>query len=129
MSAITPLGYRKTHIFDLPRELMLEIIKRLASIDYDSIPGLSRTCHYMRDCCQEFVKHNPRHKFKNPFYLDDGSSCSDDDYWDDLTDSFYDEDELEDLFDDVDRLSMGSNYDDRLDDNPNGPNRDYDYCY
>lgn len=116
---------KNKHIFDLPEDVIGEIVLRLADINYDSIYRLAQTCQYFNRFCTKFMLANPRIKFIKPTV--DYSDSDDSDYlYDDSN-----EPEYESLDDDLDLdcLSYGSNYDEGLDEYLNGPDRDYDAGY
>ena len=103
----------RVHIFDLPQAMIYEILLRLAQIHYDSLDELAKTCHYFKNCCQEFMEKHPRQLFIKPLREDDSDSfdsdCSGNYNYDEL-------DDLDILNNELDDLSYGSNYPDDEDD-------------
>lgn len=121
----------RAHIFDLPPELLNEILLKLAKMDYSSIYGLARTCHYLEDRCNEFIEKNPPQKFLPPVRVAGMSDSDDyDDYYDDDNNDIIDDHDdirgdLDRFVDDAfDRFSYGSNYDEELDEYLNKHNEE-----
>lgn len=116
-------GPHKTHLFDLPSEVIDEIILRLAHINYNSIYTLAKSCRYLNKRCKDFLDKNPKRNFIK-YVFDDNAS---DDYISIDTDPI--DRDLDEIYDELDRFSFGSNYDEELDEYLNGPERDYDVGY
>ena len=109
-------------LLDLPRDILNEILIKIAWEDYGSLYTLSGTCRDLRRECKKFIDKHPQHLFRKTKFRPAGmseSDCSDNDYNDDndsddwshdLNDDHYD-DFIEDL---MDRISFGSNCDSDL---------------
>lgn len=101
----------KPHLFDLPQDLLNEILLRLARESYESINSLGKTCHYLKNICDDFVERLPREKF----YIPRPPSSSSLDDWGDQHDEYSTVDDIELIVDEYfDRFSYGSNYDEDI---------------
>lgn len=86
-----------THIFDLPRELIFELLKRM---DLGSIDNMERTCCYFKETVKDF-KSSHRDVMTKKFFSERANIESSDD-----DDDYYYEDD-----DDSELESFGSNCD------------------
>lgn len=104
------------HIFDLPSDILFEILKRL---DTKSIQNLSLTCKYLQERVDEFsdvFKELMAIKAASERAKPAGySSDEDEDDYASWNEDGFSQDEDDLFFREEDRYSMGSNLDEELD--------------